>query len=491
MQHVYSINEMKAGLAYLSPELILTGGILLIILAGIIGHKKPALWAFSLLIFVSTIALAGFEIVAKWPETNLRLFSGFLQHTDFAAFFKLLVLAGCLLTAGMSRKKNIEHPAEYFTLLLSVALGCALFVMSNHAVIFLLSLELISLPSYVLTGAGRGKAGAEGSLKYFLFGSTVTAVMIFGWSLLYSVTGTFDFTSPEFVEQLTHHAQPAAYLASALIISGLLFKLSAVPFHFWAPDTYQAAPTPVAAFFSTVPKLAGLAVLAKIFLAFHLFGQSSVPYASIAGVLAIISITVGNIGALRQKNVKRLMAYSSIAQAGFLLLALVPFDLSGIHTLQFYAIVYLVMNFASFYVIGQFDHHHNAELLEDFRGRARTGWVSAIVISVGMIALTGLPPTGGFMAKLILFSSLWSSSSISPDLRLILLILGLLNTVVALVYYLKIPYYLFIKSRPEETKPLPWELQGLFGVLLALALLAAFVHPGLLMGWINKTTFVL
>lgn len=491
MQEAYSISEVKGGLAYLLPELTLTAGILLIIIAGIIWHNKSRLWEISITLFVITVLMAGFLTVYAWPQNSIRLFFGFIQQTDFAAYFKLLVLTGCALTAGMSRKKSVEHPAEYFTLVLSVALGSTLFITSNHAVMFLLSLELISLPSYMLTALGRGKGGAEAGLKYFLFGSTVTAVMIFGWSLLYSATGTFDFTSSAFIDQLTQNAEPTAYLASALIIAGLLFKVSAVPFHLWAPDTYQAASAAIAAFFSTVPKLAGLAVLAKILLAFHLFGQSPVPFAAIVGVLSMASITLGNVGALRQKHAKRLMAYSSIAQAGFLLLALVPFDQSGLNALQFYSAVYLVMNFATFYVIGQFEHHQNVQTVEDFSGRAGASWALALVITTGLIALIGLPPTGGFMAKLFLFSSLWSSTSVSPTLRLVFLILGLLNTVVALFYYLKIPYYLFVKDRQDKPKSLSWELQGVLSVLLALALLVAFVLPGLLMGWINKTTFVL
>lgn len=491
MQHAYSISEVKSGLAHLLPELTLTVGLLLIIIAGIIGHKKSFLWEISTALFLITLVVAGFLIAYTWPQNSIRLFFGFIQQTDFAAYFKLLVLAGCALTAGMSRKKSIEHPAEYFTLILSVALGSTLFITSNHAVMFLLSLELISLPSYMLTALGRGKGGAEAGLKYFLFGSTITAIMVFGWSLLYATTGTFDFTSSAFIDPFIHNAEPTAYLASALIIAGLLFKVSAVPFHLWAPDTYQAASAAIAAFFSTVPKLAGLAVLAKILLAFHLFGQSLVPFAAMVGVLSMASITLGNVGALRQKNVKRLMAYSSIAQAGFLLLALVPFDLSGLHTLQFYSAVYLVMNFAAFYVIEQFEYHQNVQTVEDFSGRAGARWALALVVTTGLIALIGLPPTGGFMAKLFLFSSLWSSTSVSPNLRLVFLVLGLLNTVVALFYYLKIPYYLFVKTKTAEPETLPWELQGVLSVVLAVALLVAFILPGLLMGWINRTTFVL
>lgn len=197
--------------------------------------------------------------------------------------------------------KIILHPAEYFSLLLATTLGANLLVMSTDFIMVILSLELISISSYLLTGFHFTKEGSEGSLKYFLFGSAATAVMIYGISLLFGFTETFQFASSQFVSKLTAVDSPLLLISGFFVLGGFLFKSSAAPFHLWAPDVYESAPLPVVAFFSVVPKLAGIAALMKFTLAMHLFGQASFDWQSILATVAIISIVIGNASALWQK----------------------------------------------------------------------------------------------------------------------------------------------------------------------------------------------
>jgi NADH-quinone oxidoreductase subunit N len=491
-----SLQHIAASLSAFIPELTLTTAIIISIVAGLVFSykKKPAHKEFLYILSLIFIAASfGLSILNQGLYKNpVSLFHGMVKGDDFSWYLKSLFDIGGIFTIVMSFQKNsiAKHHAEFTTLILSVILGCHLLVMSTNLVMVFLSLELISISSYVLTGFTFRKESSEGSLKYFLFGSVASAIMLYGFSLLYGITGTLDFSSEQFLKGITDNSSDLLLLSGTFSLAGFLFKIAATPFHLWAPDVYEASPMPVVAFFSVVPKLAGLGILTKFAVSLSAFGSSHFSWQFILSLVAILSICVGNFAALKQKNPKRLMAYSSIAQSGFLLVGLVAFQHNGLHTMLFYAAVYLLANYVVFGYL-QFFETQGITSIDQHAGAGKKWPFQQVMLLTGMVSLTGLPPTAGFMAKLFVFSALWESYQQTERTFLLwLLIIGLLNTVVSLFYYLKIPALAFLKAGdPGTSKYLTW--QNFFGFILVLALLFLFLQPNLLMGWINKINFVL
>jgi len=479
-------------LSFFIPELVLTSGILLVVFIGLIKREKDSLLTIvSILIFTSSFL----SIALNWPAyaSPNRLFGGLVRSDDFSAYLKLLFDIAAILSAVMTWRKtnNQLHLSEYYALMMAVVLGAHILVMSTNLIMVFVSLELISISSYMLAGFSFSRRGAEGSLKYFVFGSVSSAIMLYGFTLLYGFTGTLDFSSVQFVQQLLGKNSIAFFMAALMAIAGFLYKIAAAPMHPWSPDVYEAAPMPVIAFLSVVPKLAGVGILTKFVLAINSFGQSTVDLQFLLCLVSILSLTIGNFAALWQKNPKRLMAYSSIAQSGFLLVGIASFQQQGVHFMLFYASIYLLMNFLVFSYLQYFESF-GLTTLAAFSGAGRKFPWASILILVGFVALTGLPPTAGFTAKLFVFTSLWEAYQVTgKDILLWLLIFGLINTVVSLFYYLRIPYYAFIKSGESSDKANNLTVENFIGMAIVFCLLLLFFNPGLLMGWINKINFVL
>ncbi len=474
------------------PELILTIGIVLLIITGLFKKSKTSLLT-GLAFLLFTLSLLFHATQWSLYSTPVKIFSGMLRTDDFSAYLKMLFDLAGIFTVIMTwrGKQEQAHPSEYYALLVAVVLGAHLLVMSMNLIMVFISIELISISSYVLAGFSFSKKGAEGSLKYFLFGSVASAVMLYGFSFLYGLTGTLDFSSSEFVNQLLKIDSTLFFLAAIMALAGFAYKIAASPMHPWAPDVYEAAPMPVIAFFSVVPKLAGIGILTKFTLALNVFGQSPFDWQFVVCIISLLSLTVGNFSALWQKNPKRLMAYSSIAQSGFLLVGVAAFLPQGIHFMLFYATTFTFINFLVFNYLQYFESLGFTSL-ESFSGIGKKQVAASIFLLVGFIALTGLPPTAGFTSKLFIFSSLWDSYQLSgKPILLSLLAFGLLNTVVSLFYYLRIPYYSFVKDGESTIKTKILTFENLFGLFLVLIVLLFFFSPGLLMRWINKINFVL
>ena len=494
MKQVQSLNEqlgnIRESLSHLIPELILCTAIVVIITAGLFLKKRAHL--FNILTVIAAIASLGL-ILDMYPRNNHALFNNMLHRDSFADFLMMVIDASVVLTCLMSiRMRERRHPSEYYALILSIALGGHLLLMSDHLIMVFLSLELISISSYVLAGYAFDKASSEGGLKYFLFGSVASAIMLYGFSLLYGFTGTLDFTAEEFFKNLVDEGSPMLLIAGLMGMAGFLFKMAAVPMQPWAPDVYEAAPMPVIAYLSVAPKLAAIGVLSKFLLAMHLFGQGKFDWQSIISVIAILTITVGNFSALWQKNAKRMMAYSSIAHSGFLLVGVAAFLPQGIQFMLFYGAVYTLMNFCVFAYLQYFEHAGFNDM-PAYAGIGNREGYAAAGLTLGLVALTGLPPTGGFTAKLFVFSALWDAyEATHKTLLLWLLIFGLLNTVVSLFYYMRIPYFAFIKAR-EGTRLTEknGKFENLLGLILVVVVLGIFFIPSLLMGLINSVNFVL
>lgn len=489
------LRSINASMYFTVPELILACGILLVILIGFFTRNKKTLVNALLTLAIITASVA--YVILNWHvyARPVLLFNGFIRSDDYSSFFKILIDAGVILTVLMSMRSketsSDKFNSEYYSLLLAAALGSHLLVMSTNLIMIFLSLELLSISSYVLAGYSFTKKGAEGSLKYFLFGSAASAIMLYGFSILFGITGTLDFSSQLFFDGLLKNQSSLVIVAGFMALAGFLYKIAAAPMHPWAPDVYEAAPIPVVAFLSVVPKLAGIAVISKFIVMLDLFGKSSLNWQLVMSVIAMITIAVGNFSALSQKNPKRMIAYSSIAQAGFLLIGVVCFSVNGIHALLFYSAVYLITNFAVMFCLQAFEKN-NILSIPGFSGIGKSAILVSVVLAIGLISLSGIPPTGGFTSKLFLFAALWESyEQTGQNLLLGLLVFGLLNTVVSLFYYLKIPYYSFLKSDAQTPLTENTQFENFLAFILVTGVLFLFIHPDLLMGWVNTINFVL
>jgi NADH-quinone oxidoreductase subunit N len=491
------LNDISGSLSHFVPELILIAGILLFVILALFKPNLQWLLVLGLLCFSASTGVVLYEGL----ELHQQLFNGILKREGVSSYMKILLDVTGILTCLLSLRGTKQHPQEYFALLIAVVLGGHILVMSTNFITIFLSIELISISSYVLAGYSFTKEGSEGSLKYFLFGSVASAVMLYGFSFLYGMTGAIDFASVNFFEQLIAKDSALALIGFVMVMAGFLYKIAAAPLHPWAPDVYEAAPIPVIAFLSVAPKLAGLTVLLKFVLAISLYGQSHYDWQIIISIVAILTLTMGNFSALWQRNPKRMMAYSSIAQSGFLLVGIITFLPQGIHFMLFYASIYVIMNFLVFHYLNYFEKRGFTSIA-DFHGAGKSWLWASVFLLIGLISLTGLPPTAGFTGKLFVFTALWQSYEISgKPLLLWLLIFGLLNTVISLFYYLRIPYFAFMKSEvPAEKADMQRTrsaekannitFENLLGFILVIILLGLFFIPGLLMGWINKITFV-
>ncbi|HEY0653004.1 MAG TPA: NADH-quinone oxidoreductase subunit N [Chryseosolibacter sp.] len=480
------VNDIINSLSSVLPEIFLAIGFFTLLVVGMLKPKLSSVLVFSIVIFASVGILTFLDL-----SSESKVLFGMMKKDAFSSYVKLLICASAIFTCLLSVPTVKEHRSEYFAFLVAMVLGAHLLTMTTNFLLIFISVEILSICSYVLAGYSFNKKSAEGSLKYFLFGSVAAAVMLYGFTFLYGFTGAVDFADQRFIQNLINVQNPLTHLSAFLVLAGFLFKISSAPMHFWAPDVYDSAPAPVAAFFSTVPKLAGLVVFFKFIVAMNLFGQSSIDWQFYAAALVIMTITVGNFAALKQTNVKRMMAYSSIAQSGFLMIGLIVFLPQGYQFFLYYATVYVAMNFVVFVYINSFEKAGITTIAE-YSGLGKTSLVANTFMLVGLISLTGLPPTAGFTGKLFLFSGVWSSfEQTGSGMMLVLFITGLLNTVVSLFYYLRIPYYAFLKNGKPAVSHNILPFENLLGVFLVLVLLMLFFQPGLLMSWINKINFVL
>lgn len=481
---------ISLSLQYLLPELILVIAFAILLLASLVlTDSTKSAWIDSLALSLFTLSLV--LSVLGWNNTSksIPLFNGMLHQNSFVAYLKLLFDIAGVLTVLLSWNLFTYRKAEYYTLLACALLGAHLLVMSRNLIMVFLSIELISLPSYLLTAFSFSKKGMEGALKYFLFGSVASAIMLYGMSLLYTITHTLDFTSAIFANEILHQQTPFFFLSICFVLAGFLFKIASAPMHPWAPDVYEAAPTPIAAFFSVVPKLAGIGILLLFFLTLDMHGTSRIRWQIVLSLIALLTLTIGNLAALWQKNPKRMMAYSSVAQAGFLLIGAITLTEQGTQFMLFYGTVFLVANYLVFLYIGYFEQRSITDI-ETYAGVGKNHTPAAIFILLGLLSLTGLPPTAGFMAKVFVFSSLWNTYDISGSgLYLAVFIIGLLNTVISLFFYLKIPYQSFLRNGNQVLGSKRSLGINLLGLLLVIVLLGLFFLPSSLMGWLNRITF--
>jgi len=418
----------------------------------------------------AVVALAGFlltfiAISTLWNQ-NITGFNDLLILDNFAIVFNLIFLTGGALTVLISLNRIEDEYANYgelFALIQFAVLGMMIMVSSNNLLVIFLGLETLSIALYVLAGFRKMRLDSvEASLKYFLLGAFATGFLLYGIALWYGAHGTLELTGRGQMS-LNYGISGILPLASVLLIlTGLAFKAAFVPFHMWTPDVYQGSPTPVTAFMSTATKAAAFAVLIRLM---FFSTQTGFDWSSVLSVLAILTMTIGNILAIQQDNVKRMLAYSSIAHAGYLLVAMVAANESGQHAILYYLIVYTFMNLGAFGIISYFGYTNRQENLsfDDYSGLGYRHPFAALAMSIFMFGLAGIPPTGGFMAKFYVFSSAVNAGYIP------LVVIGVLNSVISVYYYLRVVIHLYMREPERETQVGKAHLTMSVALLIAIA----------------------
>jgi proton-translocating NADH-quinone oxidoreductase chain N len=472
-----------ADLRWLLPELVLSAAAVAVLVADLATPAERKRWlgwlAVAGVVSAAAACVALLGDLGVLGGAGVRVFADTYTVDAFAVYFKLVALAAVALVGVVSLDffpGRTSHLGEVFALLLFAGVGLLLMASASDLILLLLSIEFVSLSSYLLAGFLKADPKSnEAGVKYFLYGAATTGVMAYGFSLLYGLAGS---TSLYDIASRLGRAGPAAYLAVGMALAGFGFKVSMVPFHQWTPDVYEGAPTPVTAFLSVGPKAAGFAALVRTLSVGIPLEQVNWPL--LLAALSALTMTVGNLLALLQRNLKRMLAYSSIAHAGYVLIALAawksPWALPG---LLYYLLAYLFMNLGAFFVAMVAAQGTGSDEIPDHAGLSqRAPWVAAAMV-VFMLSLTGIPPTAGFFGKFYLFAA-------AVDAGLLwLAALGVANSVVSLYYYVGVLRALYLMPAPVAD---PVEVApGLrAGVVVALVgTLAAGLYPQPVVGLVE------
>jgi NADH-quinone oxidoreductase subunit N len=492
------MTEVLRSLALFTPETALTAGLMLVVLidAGGASWRNPALRLVTVASMVAALVLALRLPVGDQGQT---IFSGMLVVDPLGLFFKVVLLAASLLTVLLFTFRNSRElhglgQGEFHSLLLAVTLSNLLLAASNDLVMIYLSLEMVSITSYVMVAYMKGdRMSNEASLKYILFGAVSTGGMLYGLSLLYGMTGA---TSLPLVQEflasgLSDQNRLAVYLVTFLITAGFGFKVAAVPFHFWCPDVYQGAPTPVTAFLSVAPKAAGFAIMLRFF-----FGgmanagtgpwdlAGTIDWPQLLMVVSVLTMTLGNVAALTQTNMKRLLAYSSIAHAGYIMMGVVSLSANGARGLMIYLAAYLFMNLGAFLVVTLVHLHDGTFDLRDYAGLHRRSPLLAVSMGIFLLSLVGIPPFVGFMGKLYVFAAVIERG---PEYWWYAVV-GAVNAAIAAFYYFRVMKTIVIDAGNEDKPEMKLALaDSTFIVLLAAANLLPLFFWSRIEGWAHQS----
>ncbi len=457
------------------PELAVTAALLAVVIAdiGFPGIRRSLTFVTAA---VGLIAAFWLTIPLFWaPEGTM--FYGMLALDRMAVFFKgFLIVASFLVLLATPGSKELEtrQLGEFYALLLGVTLGMMLLASSVDMLMLFLSLEMVSLSSYIMVGYLRNdRQSNEASLKYLLFGVVSTGAMLYGMTLLFGLTGTTKLAAiREVLVGSTGSSGNSMMLlvSTVLILAGFGFKTAAVPFHFWCPDVYTGAPTPVTAFLSVAPKAAGFATLIRFFYTGLSEGRgvpwrwstlNSMNWMVLLLILSIVTMTLGNIAALRQDNLKRLLAYSSIAHAGYILMGAVVVTSEGIQAVLIYLITYLFMNLGAFLIVIEIFNRTGSFELKDYRGLVRRSPFLTISMTIFLLSLMGIPPFAGFFGKLFVFAA-----AVNHNLAWFAVI-GAINSVIGVYYYARVIKTMVIEGGEDESRiVVPWTSQALVWVML-------------------------
>jgi NADH-quinone oxidoreductase subunit N len=460
----------------LLPEILLLTLVIVVLAADAMMRSKQR----RFLGWIAAVGLTAILVIALVysrpdPAQNL-IFGGMLRH-DWPAFsFKIIFLFAAAVTSLLSvGVEGIAEQGEYFALLIVTTLGMSLMAAAADLIMLYLAIESTSIPLYVLAGfLKRDDKSAEAGLKYFLFGAMTSAVMLYGFSLIYGMAGDTNLYNLAASLQTGQISPWVLISVAVLVLVGFGFKVAIVPFHFWSPDVYEGAPTPITAFISTASKAAGFAVLVRVMLA--VFPAIALYWSTLLAILATATMTLGNLLAIPQRNIKRLLAYSSIAHAGYALIGLVALSKLGAASLVFYLIAYVVTNLATFAVVILFARTAGSEEIADYAGLSRRSPGLALVLLIALLSLAGMPPLVGFAAKFYVFAAAVKSGWIW------LAFVGVLNAIIGLYYYLIVLKVVYLYRSEEEGIPVPVprpQAIALFVCVVAIVLIGTLSGPWL------------
>ncbi len=436
-------------LSALYPEIIIAFFALFVLLLQSFAsaHGKKYFGYISLIGIASAIAVVCFRPSPFSYKSVEYAFNGMWAVDNYCRLFKLIFLLGTGLTILISiRYVEAEGipKGEYFALILFATLGMMIMASGTELMTLFLGIELMSISLYALAGYTRTRMiSNEAALKYFLLGAFSTGFLLYGMALLYGATGTTSLSGISQYLAKTSLQSPMPVLGMALLVIGFGFKIAAVPFHMWAPDVYQGAPSPITAFMSAGPKAAGFAAFVRIFV--DALPALHSEWVALIWIMAALTMTVGNVIALVQDNIKRMLAYSSIAHAGYVLVAFLSAGELGISSIFYYMLAYTLMNIGAFAVItvlaGKGEEKVN---VADYTGLGYSHPVAAIAMSLFLFSLAGIPPTAGFMGKFYIFSAAIKQGYLA------LAIIGVINSVVSVYYYLRITVVMYMKEAPSS-----------------------------------------
>lgn len=420
------------------------------------------------------------SLVLGLPEDDgYLLWGGMLRHDWISFVFKMVFLFGAAVTSLFAMDvDSLGKRGEFYLLLLVSTIGMTLMASAADLIMLYLAIETTSIPLYILAGFFKQEErSTEAGFKYLLFGAMTSAIMLYGFSLLFGFTGETNLYAIASIISAGNINLVILVLSILLVLVGFGFKISAFPLHFWAPDVYEGAPTPVAGFLSTASKAAGFAVIMRVLLV--TFGAASENWGLLLAIVAAITMTVGNVIALAQKNIKRLLAYSSIAHAGYIMIGVVAISEFGVSAAVFYLIVYLLTNLAAFGIVAAFSRVSGSDEIEAFNGLSRRSPWLAMAMLVAFLSLAGMPPFGGFIVKVLVFAS-------AVDAGLIwLAFVGVLNSIVGLYYYLVVLKHVYLFRSDEEDKPVP--VTRPYAIALTVLSLSILVIGFLFTPWVNLT----
>ena len=479
---------MVNDIIFLIPLLIpVIAGVLLMLLEPFTAPGRKNYLA-VLTVFAAAIAAYSLQFLGDGhPRT---LFSGMIVVDNFSIFFQWLFLIIVGVSAALSMRFNERESinrGDYYALLLFACCGMSLMAASADLILTFLGVEILSIATYVLAGFKRSDIRSnESSLKYFLLGSFATAILLYGVALIYGSTGSTGYRAIGQFFMENGSFQNTTLIGMGLLLVGFGFKVALVPFHSWAPDVYEGAPTPVTAFMAVGPKAAGFAALMRILA--EAFPSLVQDWSAILWLLAILTMTLGNVVAVMQTNVKRMLAYSAIAHAGYILVGIIAHSRMGFSAVLFYIVIYTVMNLVAFSVILSLSGKGDQRVqLDDYAGLGRKAPFAAAGLSLALISLAGIPLTGGFIGKFYLFSAAVKEGYIG------LTIIAVLNSVVSVFYYFRVMIFMYMRE-PGEDAPGPEPLSRPVRAIICIGLffiLLLGIHPDQILKLADSSALVL
>lgn len=442
-------------------------------IAGLVIKKESGI---RILAILGTVLLLGASIV-DFQQTGLEVrpfFRSMLALNGYSAWFNLLI-SGCFMVYILMFNRHLtrvgKNDAEYFALLFFVM--CGLYMMStfSNLLIFFLAIEILSIPQYVMAGSDKNSIkSSEAALKYFLMGSFSTGILLMGITLLYGATGTFDVNSQSFIDLFQDPAQlnSLGILGIGLLVVALGFKVSAAPFHFWTPDVYDGTPTPFTPFMATLVKVGVFMAFVRLF---HLsFGNVADTWQMMLAVMIGLTLFIGNVTAVYQRSVKRMMAYSSIAQAGFMLMAVFAFNSTSWQGIILYSVTYTLASMGVFAVLNYLDDHS----YEGFQGLGKKYPLLAVTAAISLLSLAGIPLTGGFFAKYFVLSAAVEQGQMNG-----LVIFAVLMAAISAYYYFKVIISMFFKQGEPHLVYEPNSLEKTMMIINAILILLAGILPSI------------